>query len=67
MDDEQHGGMLPKKFIRKPYAGKPHVRIDEGKGRLVSTSLLYRAFETASTAEEKETVRKKNWNNFAES
>jgi integrase len=29
--------MLPKKFIRKPYAGKPHVRIDEGEGRLIST------------------------------
>ncbi len=22
-----------KKFIRKPYAGKPHVRIDEGAGK----------------------------------
>ena len=25
--------MLMKKFIGKPYAGKPHVRFDEGAGK----------------------------------
>jgi len=31
-----------KKFIGKPYAGKPHVRIDEGEKRRGRFSLLYR-------------------------
>ena len=30
--------MLMKKFIGKPYAGKPHVRIDEGAGKEFSPS-----------------------------
>jgi len=32
-----------KKFVGKPYAGKPHVRIDEGVGRVFSIlpALLY--------------------------
>jgi hypothetical protein len=30
-----------KKFIGKPYAGKPHVRIDEGEKRFCRFSLLY--------------------------
>ncbi|AEE48770.1 hypothetical protein Halhy_0865 [Haliscomenobacter hydrossis DSM 1100] len=30
-----------KKFIGKPYAGKPHVRIDEGEKRQRRFSLLY--------------------------
>jgi hypothetical protein len=32
------------KFIGKPYAGKPHVRIDEGVGKVIFTfpALLYR-------------------------
>jgi hypothetical protein len=30
--------MLMKKFIGKPYAGKPHVRIDEGAGKGFSPS-----------------------------
>jgi len=30
------------KFVGKPYAGKPHVRIDEGEGKVLSlSSLLY--------------------------
>ena len=35
--------MLLKKFVGKPYAGKPHVRIDEGVGRVFSIlpALLY--------------------------
>ena len=35
--------MPMKKFIGKPYAGKPHVRIDEGVGRVFSIlpALLY--------------------------
>ena len=36
--------MLMKKFIGKPYAGKSHVRIDEGAGKvdLPLPALLYR-------------------------
>jgi len=31
-----------KKFIGKPYAGKPHVRIDEGAGKgIILPALLY--------------------------
>jgi hypothetical protein len=30
--------MQMKKFIGKPYAGKPHVRIDEGAGKGFSPS-----------------------------
>jgi hypothetical protein len=32
-----------KKFVGKPYAGKPHVRIDEGVGRMfyILPALLY--------------------------
>jgi hypothetical protein len=31
------------KFIGKPYAGKPHVRIDEGAGKARAfPALLYR-------------------------
>jgi len=33
--------MLMKKFIGKPYAGKPHVRIDEGVGKVFLTFPLY--------------------------
>ena len=35
--------MLMMKFIGKPYAGKPHVRFDEGagKGFLPLPALLY--------------------------
>jgi hypothetical protein len=34
-----------KKFIGKPYAGKPHVRIDEGAGEVFLSfpALLYRS------------------------
>jgi hypothetical protein len=33
-----------KNFIGKPYAGKPHVRIDEGAGKefFLLSALLYR-------------------------
>ena len=35
--------MLMKKFIGKPYAGKPHVRFDEGVGKVfILPALLYR-------------------------
>jgi hypothetical protein len=36
--------MLMMKFIGKPYAGKPHVRFDEGAGKVVFPlpALLYR-------------------------
>ena len=36
--------MLMKKFIGKPYAGKSHVRIDEGAGKVdfPLPALLYR-------------------------
>jgi hypothetical protein len=30
-----------KKFIGKPYAGKPHVRIDEGAGKVLLSFPLY--------------------------
>ena len=30
--------MLEKKFIGKPYAGKPHVRFDEGVGKVFDPS-----------------------------
>jgi hypothetical protein len=30
--------MLAKKFIGKPYAGKPHVRFDEGVGKVILSS-----------------------------
>lgn len=33
--------MLLKKFIGKPYAGKPHVRFDEGAGKVILSFLLY--------------------------
>jgi hypothetical protein len=33
--------MLMKKFIGKPYAGKPHVRFDEGVGEELFFSPLY--------------------------
>jgi hypothetical protein len=33
--------MLAKKFIGKPYAGKPHVRFDEGVGKVILSSPLY--------------------------
>jgi len=33
--------MLMKKFIGKPYAGKPHVRFDEGAGKGVPSFSLY--------------------------
>ncbi len=29
------------KFIGKPYAGKPHVRIDEGAGKVFVAFPLY--------------------------
>jgi hypothetical protein len=36
--------MLMMKFIGEPYAGKPHVRFDEGVGKVDLTlpALLYR-------------------------
>ena len=48
--------MLMKKFIGKPYAGKSHVRIDEGAGKvdLPLPALLYRksaGFPSASLRE----------------
>jgi hypothetical protein len=33
--------MLMKKSIGKPYAGKPHVRFDEGVGKVLLTFPLY--------------------------
>ena len=33
--------MLMMKFIGKPYAGKPHVRFDEGVGKVILPSPLY--------------------------
>jgi hypothetical protein len=30
-----------KKFIGKPYAGKPHVRFDEGAGKVLLSFPLY--------------------------
>jgi len=33
--------MPMKKFIGKPYAGKPHVRIDEGAGKGFQSFPLY--------------------------
>jgi len=33
--------MQMKKFIGKPYAGKPHVRIDEGAGKVSLSFPLY--------------------------
>jgi hypothetical protein len=30
--------MPMKKFIGKPYAGKPHVRFDEGAGKVLASS-----------------------------
>jgi hypothetical protein len=40
--------MLMKKFIGKPYAGKSHVRIDEGAGKVdfPLPALLYREKHT---------------------
>ncbi len=42
-----------KKFIRKPYAGKPHVRIDEGAGKgnqSLSCSTLPKSAGTKKTS-----------------
>jgi hypothetical protein len=39
-----------KKFIGKPYAGKPHVRIDEGEKRQRRFSLLYREIPLCESA-----------------
>jgi hypothetical protein len=33
--------MQMKKFIGKPYAGKPHVRFDEGAGKVLLSFPLY--------------------------
>jgi len=33
--------MQMKKFIGKPYAGKPHVRFDEGAGKVFISFPLY--------------------------
>jgi hypothetical protein len=33
--------MFERKFIGKPYAGKPHVRFDEGVGKTILSSPLY--------------------------
>jgi hypothetical protein len=33
--------MLMKKFAGKPYAGKPHVRFDEGAGEVSLSFPLY--------------------------
>jgi len=51
--------MLAKKFIGKPYAGKPHVRFDEGVGRvIILPSPLY------STVKYEVTWAKKNLRKF---
>jgi hypothetical protein len=33
--------MLLKKFVGKPYAGKLHVRFDEGAGKVLKAFPLY--------------------------
>lgn len=38
------------KFKGKPYAGKPHVRFDEGATGLLPRTLLYRDILVASVA-----------------
>jgi hypothetical protein len=45
--------MLMKKFIGKPYAGKSHVRIDEGAGKVdfPLPALLYRELKNLGLAE----------------
>lgn len=45
--------MLMKKFIGKPYAGKSHVRIDEGAGKVdfPLPALLYREIKNKGLAE----------------
>lgn len=51
--------MLMKKFIGKPYAGKPHVRIDEGAGKAAMPSrstLLKLIFLTRSCTENTQRV-----------
>jgi hypothetical protein len=36
--------MLLKKFVGKPYAGKLHVRFDEGAGKVLKAFPLYSTF-----------------------
>jgi hypothetical protein len=36
--------MLLKKFVGKPYAGKLHVRFDEGAGKVLNAFPLYSTF-----------------------
>jgi hypothetical protein len=36
--------MLLKKFVGKPYAGKLHVRFDEGAGKVFISFPLYSTF-----------------------
>jgi hypothetical protein len=40
--------MLTKKFIGKPYAGKPHVRFDEGAGKVFLSFPLYSTGKNAN-------------------
>jgi len=39
--------MLLKKFVGKPYAGKLHVRFDEGAGKVLNAFPLYSTFFVA--------------------
>ena len=53
--------MLAMNILGKPYAGKPHVRLDEGagKGDLVLTALLYREKSTVIFPAELRRIRRK--------
>lgn len=51
--------MLMKKFIGKPYAGKPHVRIDEGAGRGYSLSRSTLPINFAAFARNKRFTQRK--------
>ena len=42
--------MLMKKSIGKPYAGKPHVRFDEGVGKVLLTFPLYSTGKNTGTS-----------------
>ena len=39
-----------KKFTGKPYAGKPHVRIDEGAGKVFLSFPLYSTVSVVRTS-----------------
>jgi len=45
--------MQTKKFIGKPYAGKPHVRIDEGAGKVFLSFPLYSTVQIKKKQEER--------------